>query len=82
MKCIIVRDGEKAVLTKVTNIVGDTVRVYLKEHATDYEAFPLRITAASEIKDVWYIEGYDLERMDLRIELKDIDYVMKGSKTI
>lgn len=80
MKCIIVRDGEKAILTPVPTIVGDTVRVYLKEHATDYEAFPLRVTAASEIQDVWYIEGYDLERIDLRIDLKDIDYVMKGRR--
>lgn len=80
MKCIIVRDEEKAILTPLTDIVGDTVRVYLKEHATDYEAFPLKVTAALEIQGVWYIEGYDLERIDIRIELKDIDYVMKGRR--
>ena len=78
--CIVtlVEPGKKPRQILAENLLGTSVKVYLKGRATDYEAFYFKPTAISVSDFGYFFDGYDDERINLRIALTDIDYVIKG----
>lgn len=74
-------DGSQRQPVHITKLVGEGITVFMRGRASEYDAFRFKVTAAGTIAGTDFIDGYDDECLNMRIEAKDIEYVKKGRAT-